>query len=50
MFVEFQLNSGGELQALNSPNLLSGQWQARGPLSAALQAAGIPAGYVTQYG
>jgi hypothetical protein len=40
---EFQLNSAGEIQGL-TPNLLSGQWQGRGPLSAAIQMAGIPTG------
>jgi len=41
--VEFQLNSAGDIQNL-TPNLLSGQWQGRGPLSAAIQMAGIPTG------
>jgi len=43
LFAEFQLNPGGEVQGL-TPNLLSGQWQGRGPLSAAIQMAGIPTG------
>jgi len=33
----------GDIQGL-TPSLLSGQWQARGPLSAAVQMAGIPTG------
>ena len=40
---EFQLNSAGDIQGL-TPSLLSGQWQGRGPLSAAIQMAGIPTG------
>jgi len=42
---EFQLNSAGDIPNL-TPNLLSGQWQGRGPLSAAIQMAGIPTGLV----
>jgi len=38
------LNSAGDIQGL-TPNLSSGQWQGRGPLSAAIQMAGIPTGW-----
>lgn len=44
-FTEFQLNPAGEVQNM-TPNMLSGQWQGRGPLSAAIQMAGIPTGQV----
>jgi len=44
--VEFQLNPPGELQGM-TPGLLSSQWQGKGPLSAAVQMAGIPTGFVS---
>ncbi len=49
LFSEFQLNSAADgLAGFNSPALLSGQWPSQGPLTAAVQAAGInqPPGYV----